>query len=319
MKQSQEPKIPDYLPLLEGLCWNIDNPYSLSSSQMLSIYEERWHFVDVLAQASPEEIKFIEQIILLYEGLPLMAENEIKRDDFFDCIKIMLKRLNVELLERHRIYLAGGSLIGLKHGASRFSGDLDFLTQPKDYQQIKLAINNGARILLDSPDLTVGEPRIDRYGIRYPVTIEQNGQLLRLKLEIVAEYNLVIGVKDYYHNIPCLNFEDRVVSKLIANADRWCDHNKFSRDLIDLAMIAEQQKLPYAALCRANNVYPDAERCLIEAIKQFQNLPEYRQKCYCALQVSEPSRIINGIDQLASSYSLATTVRSFGETDFGYL
>ena len=55
--------IPNRLPLLEGLCWNIADPYKLTPSEMLGIYEERWHFLDVLGKLDRSEIEFIRQII----------------------------------------------------------------------------------------------------------------------------------------------------------------------------------------------------------------------------------------------------------------
>ena len=312
-------KVPDKLPLLEGLCWNIADPYSLSCQEMLGIYEERWHFVGVLGKPSSTETEFIKQITKTFGGLPLLEINDVDRQEFFNCVKAILRKLNIELLERHKTCLGGGSLIGLKHGTLRRSSDLDFLVNPKNYNQIKRAINNGAKIIPAESDLVVGEPRIDRYGIRYPLTIVREKKEINLKLEIVAEYNLDIGTPDKCENVPCLNLIDRITAKLIANADRWCDRNKFSRDLIDLAIIANQQQLPSEAIVYANNIYPDAEKCLIEAIEQFQDLADYRQKCYQTLQVSEPYAIVNGLDKLAQNYGLPPTKRSFGEIDFGYL
>ena len=136
-------------------------------------------------------------------------------------------------------------------------------------------------------------------------------------------------------DVPCLNFEDRIISKLIANADRWCDlclarrshaeetsagfERKISRDLIDLCIVADELPIPQRAILKANDIYSDAEKCLIEAVKQFQNLTALRQKCYDTLQISNSYKIVNGLDRIAQSYSLPMTQRSFGEIDFGYL
>ena len=320
MKKNLPITIPNKLPLLEGLCWNIADPYKLTPSEMLGIYEERWHFLDVLGKLERSEIEFIKQIIRAYKGLPLLEHENVNKKEFFKYINNILPQLNTDLLIKHTACLGGGSLIGLKYQQLRYSNDIDFLINPKNYQQIKLAINSGEKVFLTEQNLIVGKPRIDRYGIRYPLTAITEDREIDLKLEIVAEYSLMITEPSRYLNIPCLNYEDRVVSKLIANADRWVDKSKFSRDLIDLAIIAQTEKeLPPKAIAKANDIYSDAERCLKSAIEQFQTQTEYRQKCYERLQISQPDLIINGLDLLAKIFDLPLTKREFKEIDFGYL
>lgn len=141
-----------------------------------------------------------------------------------------------------------------------------------------------------------------------------------MKLEIIADYNLEIGKPEIYNDLPCLNSIDRVAAKLMANADRWADNTKFSRDLIDLAIIANARKsLPKKALEKSKLVYPDAGTSLKAALVAFQSFPERREKCYETLQISQPELIINGIDYLAAKFNLELTNRTFTETDFSYL
>ncbi len=90
----------------------------------------------------------------------------------------------------------------------------------------------------------------------------------------------------------------------MANADRWADSSKFSRDLIDLAIMAFERNLPREAIIKAKAAYPDAIDSLKEALVKFQAFPDYRARCYQALQISNPVTIIDGIDYLARKISL---------------
>ena len=314
-------EVPQYLPLLEGLCWNINNPYALTPQEMLGIYEERWHFKDVLAAPNQEEETFIKQIIKNYQGLPLLMTDKVDKQALFECVDRILTSLDRELLEKHQAILRGGALVGLKYQQIRTSRDMDFLIDPQNYRKLKLAINRGASIFRQNADLEVRQPRIDRYGIRYPLSANINGAKIPFKVEIVAEDGLKIDKSEKVnntHNILCLNHQDRCISKLLANGDRWGDRSKFSRDLIDLAVIAAHDKIPTEATTIAKNIYADALECLKLAIKQFQNLPDYRNKCYEALDISQPEIVINGLDYLAKKFNLEPTERSHKETDYSY-
>ncbi|MEM9510908.1 MAG: nucleotidyl transferase AbiEii/AbiGii toxin family protein, partial [Cyanobacteria bacterium P01_E01_bin.35] len=288
-------QIPSKLPLLEALCWNIADPYQLTPQEILGIYEERWHYLDVLGTPNPEEIQFIQQIIQAYGGLPLIEMTEPDKSKIYESIELILKAINLDLLNQHRVYLGGGALVALKYQHLRYSSDLDFLVSPPDYQQLKLAINRDRNTLIkDRPTLIIDQPRIDRYGIRYPITVKLQEEPIKFKLEIVAEYALSFSEPDRYKSIPCLNQNDLIASKLLTNADRWADRNKFSRDLIDLTMlILDLGKLPEKAVASATAIYPDAMECLYLAVKQFQSLPDYRQHCYQNLQITKKEIIIN--------------------------
>lgn len=312
--------IPKKLPLLEGLCWNIVNHKELSPEEMLGIYEERWRFNGVLSAPSQEEIDFIEQLTIQYSGLPLISQN-MNKAEFYECINLLLDYLDGDLLTQYGVYLGGGTLIGLKYGQVRASSDLDFLNQSQKYQSLKLAITQQGSTLFfkANPSFDIGSARIDRYGIRFPVTFKLRGQVFSFKIEIVAEYNLDLATPERFKDIPCLNTNDLIAAKLLANADRWADGSKFSRDLIDLAIVVEQQQgLSTLAIEKAEAVYP-VINSLIEAIQQFQRFPDRRRQCYEALSVENPVLIINGLDLLAQNFNLDITSREFIEIDFGYL
>ena len=316
---SEEIEIPTKLPLLESLCWNINNPYRLNHEQMLALYEERWRFKGVLGNLEPEESFFIKKLIARYKGLPLIDMNNKNKEAVFKAGKTILARLDNNLLHQHRVVLGGGALIGMLHGQLRYSRDLDFLIAPQDYNKLAYRLRSGESVFAFQDNLEVSEPRIDRYGIRYPVRVKEGGEKFTFKVEIISEWNMQIDTPESIYNIACLNECDRISAKLLANVDRGYDSSKFSRDLIDLAIIASQSKIPSAAIDKATGIYPDALSALIKSIQRFQDYPNYRDKCYENLQINRPEVIIDGIDYLAKKCSLKPTQRTFKETDFSYL
>ena len=299
---------------------------------MLSIYEARWHFTDVLGSPSDEEKDYIRAIGQRFKGLPLIMDDQSKQD-IFESINTVIEQLDKNLFVERQIVLGGGALIGLKYqqlrtllrsrvcfanlDAVRPCSDLDFLVSPKNFQQLRAGISGGQSIFRRQEGFRASEPRIDRYGIRYPLFIERGDRETALKLEIIADYNLEIDKPETYNDLPCLNLVDRLAAKLMANADRWGDDSTFSRDLIDLAIIANaRNSLPKKAYLKSELVYPDAITALKEALIKFQSFPERREKCYEALQISRAELIINGIDYMASKFDLEPTQRTFDETDF---
>lgn len=312
--------IPTKLPLLENLCWNIENPYSLSLEEMLAIYEERWRFKGILGELEPTEQGFIKNIVTQFRGLPLVEMNDKKsKEAVFSAIKKITEQININLFDQYRVVLGGGALISMLYQQLRYSSDLDFLVPPQDYNALGYRLRQGESIFTSTDDLEVGNPRIDKYGIRYPIRFNQDNQEITIKLEIVAEWNMAIAEPELINNIPCLNLSDLVTAKLLANVDRGHDQSKFSRDLIDLAIISSQTKIPSTAIDKARSIYPDAISGLKETVAKFQNNPQYREKCYENLQINRPEIIINGIDYLAIKCSLKPTERTYSETDFSYL
>lgn len=311
-------KIPNKLPLLESLCWNIHNPYSLSPKEMLSIYEERWHFKDVLGRLNQDEGRFIRQISTQFQGLPLIEMNDSK-EAIFTGIETIISKLDANLFHQHQIMLGGGALIGILHQQLRYSSDLDFLVAPENYNQLRYSLRQGKSIFTSQDELEIGSPRIDRYGIRYPIRFNYHERSIALKLEIVAEWNLKIDRPEIIRSIPCLNLCDRITAKLLTNVDRGADRSKFSRDLIDLAIIATQTEIPIEAIEKAQNIYPDTIERLTETIALFQRFTRYRDRCYEKLQINRPEIIIDGVDYLAQMCDLELTERTFKETNFDYL
>ncbi len=319
--------IPQSLPLLEALCWNIADPYALSPQDMLSVYETNWQFLGILGSPNKNEIEFIKSISQLYKGLPLVEQ--IDKKELYSAITVIFNNLNYELLADCQVYLGGGTLVNLQHGQFRYSQDLDFLCNSDGFYRLRERIVNSQNnyIFQANEVIQVSNARIDRYAIRFPVRVildNINQNEIAIKVEIVVEETLPIDAAIYPEGIkvPCLNAIDLVAAKLLANYDRWLDKSKYSRDLIDLAVIRTKGKLPESAFDKATAAYRlsnSIETSLIEAINWFQSLPEYREQCYRQLQIDNPVQIIDGIDLLATDFGLDLTDRTFSETDFSYL
>jgi hypothetical protein len=67
MKQSIEDVIvPQSLPFLSAICWQIKDVKAFSFAEMLCAYETGWRYRGVLGEPSEEELAFIKQLIELY-------------------------------------------------------------------------------------------------------------------------------------------------------------------------------------------------------------------------------------------------------------
>jgi hypothetical protein len=305
---------PEDLPLLRALCWNIAEP------MLLTPQESNWRFNGVLAVPNAAEIEWIEQLCRHCQGSPLIIEqNAMTKDEYYKILATIINSLNSELLSQCQTYLSGGALVNLSTEAIRLSQDIDFLCTQDGYRQLRQQITrDNCQTIFNKklpPQLELSDRvSIDRYGIRLPLFWHQSAETIAtIKIKFVVEGWLQLGSPNYLpgSTVPCLNREDLIAAKLLANADRWADSSKHSRDLIDLCLLRTKGELP----SKAYPVRPD----LIKSIEQFQNNPDYRERCYKQLAIEAPVKIIEGLDFLATDFRLSLTERTFQETDFGYL
>jgi len=77
-------------------------------------------------------------------------------------------------------------------------------------------------------------------------------------------------------------------------------------------MIRLHQPIPGAALAKAEAAYPVIEP-LRQAIADFQQTPDYRDRCYDALAITQPKQVIDGLDCLAADFGIAPTERIYRE------
>jgi hypothetical protein len=241
--------------------------------------------------------------------------------EFNQKIALVLNNLNEKFLADCQAYLGGGTLVNLKHGEHRLSRDIDLVCSiGEGYRLLRTEVGEtGYNALFKSFERLVLPKAIqaDQYGIRFPIIIDG----ITIKLEIVAEARIKIDSPDYldWLPIPCLSKTDVFAEKLLANADRWLDSSKKSRDLIDLAIMRLSSPIPPIAIDKAEKAYPVINP-LTRAIQQFQDNPDYREQCYTSLQIKSPRLVIDGIDLLATDFGLkATTTRIFSEQNWDYL
>lgn len=227
-------------------------------------------------------------------------------------ILLILQSLNASIFEEVGAYFGGGTLITLLYNEYRMSKDIDFICPVgPGYRRLREIVSEGMlkpAVLFNTLD-QLELPRdlfADQYGVRFPVIVDGEP----IKFEIVAEARIALNAPEYFDQIPvpCLGFEDLCSEKLLANADRWLDTSIESRDLIDLAVLRLQRPIPGEASTKAEAAYPVLTD-LKKALTKFQGSPEYREKCFSALEIEDPSLIINGIDLLAHDLGLKTTER----------
>jgi len=160
-------------------------------------------------------------------------------------VAIVLQALNADLLRTHRCFFGGGTAIVLRNGEYRESADIAFLVSDVNgYRELRemLTAAAGINALTHLPLKPLREIRADQYGIRTHLDVEG----APLKLEITHEGRITLDIADSTDQVcgvTTLSSLDMATSKLLANADRWADRSTFSRDLIDLAMLAPPRTL----------------------------------------------------------------------------
>lgn len=171
----------------------------------------------------------------------------------------VLQGLDAELLLKNRCLFGGGTAIALAHGEYRESVDVDFIcSSVEGYRELRNLVRQaGIDALFAAPLPLLRGPKIDQYGIRCALAVEQ----VPVKFEIVFEGRVALadpGPGDRLCGVWMLAPEDRVATKLMANSDRWADDSVMSRDLIDLAMLSDTGLLSPEGVAKARHAYGDS-------------------------------------------------------------
>lgn len=304
-------QIPEKLPFLEKLCWQRESIENLSLLEMLKIYERGWHYRGVLGNLSQAESRFVQQLAQYYNS---WLDSQMFEREFHQNIFNILNQLNANFLLECGAYFGGGTLVSLNHGEYRLSKDIDFLCSTgAGYRLLRQKISEHQyNAIFNSQNnfILPGEIKSDQYGIRFAIMVDET----LIKFEIIMEGRIELGQPDYpsWSPVPCLNEIDSFAEKLLANSDRWNDTSVESRDLIDLAVQRLKSAIPREAIEKAEAAYPVIEP-LKKAITFFQDKPDYRDKCFTALKITKPSKIIDGIDLIAVDLGLEKTNRTFSE------
>lgn len=306
--------IPQRLPFLEAVCWQTVDVQHFTPAQMLRRYEQGWQYRGILGNLGVEELSFV-RILAKYYGSWLATEQQMFDREFHQKILKVLQNVDSDFFQTCQIYFGGGTLISLSHKEYRLSKDIDFLCPVGDsYRLLRQAVAaRGYDVLFSTrTDIDLpGDLQTNRYGVRFSVVVDR----VPIKFEIVAEERITLGNPDYpdWSPVPCLNETDIFAEKLLANSDRWTDTSVESRDLIDLSMLRLAAPIPPMAIDKAEKAYPVIEP-LKRAIHNFQAQPEYRERCFQALGIQAPERIIDGLDLLATDFNIAPTERTFKES-----
>ncbi len=155
-------------------------------------------------------------------------------------IEQALEALDSNLLLKHRCLFGGGTAIALTHSEHRESVDIDFVCSSVDgYREIRGLVNAaGIGSLMTGAIAVLREPRIDQYGIRCVLQVAGTP----IKFEIIFEGRVQLAdplPEDKVCGVWALAKQDKVATKLMANSDRWADTSVMSRDIIDLAVLAD--------------------------------------------------------------------------------
>jgi hypothetical protein len=202
----------------------------------------------------------------------------------------VLEALDARLLAAHQCLFGGGTAIVLRHGEYRESVDIDFLVSDREgYRALRQRLTGTqglAAIVRPSAELQQArELRADQYGLRTLVRMDA----VEIKFEIVLEGRIPLeapGPDDQVCGVATLTPLDLAASKLLANSDRWADDAVFSRDLIDLAMMAPPRTLLKQAIAKAAQAYGGSiEADLAKAIDRLRERPDRLDQCRRALQM----------------------------------
>lgn len=312
---NDEGQIPQKLPFLEDISWQIDDVYKFSPREMLQRYERGWRYRKMFKSITETEREFIKKLSVKYDSWLDIAIMTFQNPHHKNILTV-LTDLNSNLLETNYTYFGGGTVIALDNQEYRWSKDIDFVcaVTSQGYRNLRTFIYEQGIQSLFAPDskIQAKNPTIDQYGIRFVSHTDE----FKIKTEIIAEVRFQLDSPRYpqWSPVPCLSINDCFTSKLLANSDRFMDSSVKSRDLIDLCILRVNNAIPQLAIEKAQNAY-EVIRPLKNAIIRFQNQPEWRFHCYKSLQIDENSipMIINGLDYLAVDLSLNKTLREFKE------
>ncbi|WP_337245257.1 nucleotidyl transferase AbiEii/AbiGii toxin family protein [Luteimonas sp. gir] len=213
-------------------------------------------------------------------------------------IAAVLEALDGDRLRQAHCWFGGGTAIALAHGEYRESVDIDLMVSDvAGYRCLRQMLAGRTDL---TPILKAGRTsptvtralRADQYGIR--TWLEVDG--VPIKFEIVLEGRIEFDtprVRDTICGIATLTRSDLVASKLLANADRWADDSAFSRDALDLAMMAPAPRTLRPAIAKARSAYGDVVvRDLQRALEALHRRPQYLARCMRAMSMTLPPALL---------------------------
>lgn len=214
------------------------------------------------------------------------------------AIATVLYALDGQLLRDCSCLFGGGTAIALRCGEYRESIDMDFLVSDiAGYRQLRTLLTGGSGIAAllhaQAPALKQDRDiRADQYGIRTALAV--SGRSIKFEIVFEARISLVPpSPEDALCNIATLVPLDVVASKLLANSDHWRDDGVFSRDALDLAMLAPALPLLRQATEKAKQAYGDTiVRDLQAALHSLLTRPGWMERCMQAMSINVPKAVL---------------------------
>lgn len=210
----------------------------------------------------------------------------------------VLLSLDGPLLQAHHCLFGGGTAMALRYGEYRESVDIDFLVSDiASYRALRQLLTSASGVATITrsgvePLQATREVRADQYGLRTALLVA--GQ--PIKFEIVLEGRIALAAPtadDTLCGIATLTPLDMATSKLLANSDRSMDDGVFSRDLIDLAMMAPPLHLLHKAVAKAEQAYGVSVcRDLDKAIVRMRERQGWLERCMQALDMDMPRALL---------------------------
>ena len=119
-------QIPNQLPFLEDICWQINDVYQLTTYEMLQHYEQGWRYRDTFQSMTEAEKEFIKCLSIQYDSW-LDTEIMTFKNPYHRNILEVLGSLDSDLLESNFAYFGGGTVIALDNQEYRFRSFSDQL------------------------------------------------------------------------------------------------------------------------------------------------------------------------------------------------
>lgn len=210
----------------------------------------------------------------------------------------VLLSLDGPLLQSHHCLFGGGTAMALRYGEYRESVGIDFLVSDlTSYRALRQLLTRpeGVGAITRAgvePLQTTRELRADQHGLRTALLVA--GQ--SIKFEIILEGRIALADPNTHGaicGIATLTPLDMATSKLLANSERCMDDGVFSRDLIDLAMMAAPLHLLRQAVVKAEQAY-GASICrdLDKAIHRMHERQGWLARCMKALDMDMPRALL---------------------------
>lgn len=304
--KNRDIKIPYNLPFLKSICWQTEDIRHFSLPEMLNRYERGWRYRGVLADLEGEELDFVRSLAKKTDSwIATMFEL-----DHHQKVITILRSLRSDFFTEISAYFGGGTFLTLLYDEYRQSRDIDFICPVGEgYRRLRSEIydKNYNAVFKDFSDISFpGEIKADQYGVRFVVKADG----IPIKFEIIAEARISLQSAEFHSwsEVPCLSATDAWAEKLLSNADRWADRVVESRDLIDLSILRLQSEIPKHSIEKAEYAYP-VIKPLEKSVRFFQTDSGYRKTCFSSLQVKDRSKIIDGLDLLASDFGISSTKR----------